>query len=119
VRSGWIFLLAVLLGAVLATSLTAGAATIDKGSDSPPGKLSSDAKAIWMTEWVACWRVSMSDLSKVLRVPVRSGATPQQAAKKLAHRAVFLLYETEPELVVGADGCRNGILWNYYHPNTP
>jgi hypothetical protein len=42
--------------------------------------------------------------------------TPQQAANKLSKRAVKFLYETTPELKAGADGCRNGILWRYYHP---
>jgi hypothetical protein len=70
-----------------------------------------------MTEWTACWQVSMSHLSKVLHVPVRAGATPQQAAKQLANRAVWLLYETHPETLTAADGCRNGILWRYYHPS--
>ena len=50
-----------------------------------------------MTEWTACWRVPMGRMSKMLHIPVRSGMTPQQAAKKLAKRAVFLLYETTPE----------------------
>ena len=43
--------------------------------------------------------------------------TPQQAANKLARRAVYLLYETTPETLAAADGCRNGILWRYYHPS--
>jgi len=42
--------------------------------------------------------------------------TPQQAANKLSKRAVKFLYETREELAAGADGCRNGILWRYYHP---
>jgi hypothetical protein len=70
-----------------------------------------------MTEWTACWRVSMSSMSKVLHIPVRPGMTPQQAANKLARRAVYLLYETTPETLAAADGCRNGILWRYYHPS--
>ena len=58
----------------------------------------------------------MGRMSKVLHIPVRSGQTPQQAARKLATRAVYLLYETRPETLAALDGCRNGILWKYYHP---
>jgi hypothetical protein len=104
--------------ATLGASLGASAAGSDKGKDRPPTVLTSDFQSIWMTEWAACWRVPMSHMSKVLHIPVRSGTTPQQAAKKLAHRAVMLLYETEPELLAAADGCRNGILWRYYHPSS-
>jgi hypothetical protein len=108
---------AMLTGVLLATAAAADASIrVDRGSDRPPGVLATDSKSIWMTEWTACWRVSMARMSKILHIPVRSGTTPQQAAKKLAKRAVFLLYETEPELVAAADGCRNGILWRYYHP---
>jgi hypothetical protein len=106
--------LAVLL-AVLAVAGTAAAA--DRGSDRPPTHFTDDAKSIWMTEWTACWRVRMSNMSKVLHIPIRSGMTPQQAANKLARRAVYLLYETAPETFAAADGCRNGILWRYYHPS--
>jgi hypothetical protein len=112
-RSGGLLLVALLAGAVIAA---AGAGTY-KGSDRPPSSLTDDAKAIWMTEWVPCWREKMSTISKHLHIPIRPGVTPQQAAKKLAHRAVFLLYETAPELQAAADGCLNGILWRYYHPD--
>ncbi len=91
-------------------------ASIDRGSDRPPGRLADDGKSIWMTEWTACWRLPMGKMSKILHIPVRAGMTPQQAATRLANRAVFLLYETTPETQAAADGCRNGILWRYYHP---
>ena len=106
--------LAAMLAGLVATGL-AGAA--DRGKDRPPARLTDDAKSIWMTEWTACWRVSMGRMSKVLHIPVRPGTTPQQAARKLARRAVYLLYETAPETLTAADGCRNGILWRYYHPS--
>jgi hypothetical protein len=95
--------------------MAVGAATADRGSDRPPARLTDDAKSIWMTEWSACWRSTMGRMSKVLHIPVPSGQTPQLAARKLARRAVYLLYETEPETQVAVDGCRNGILWKYYH----
>ena len=110
---------AVVVAVVCACGLigagAAYAAGIDKGSDRPPGKYSSDAKAIWMTEWSACWRLPLDAISGQLHIPVRAGMTPQQAANKLSKRAVYLLYETAPETAAGADGCRNGILWRYYH----
>ena len=116
-RSGGILLLGLLAGAVLGVAVATGAVRVDRGSDRPPGRLTDDGKSIWMTEWTACWRVKMSRLSSILHIPIRAGTTPQQAAKKLSHRAVFLLYETRPELLTAADGCRNGILWRYYHPS--
>jgi hypothetical protein len=115
VRRGTILVLALVAGALSAASL--GVAAIDRGTDRPPGRLTDDDKSIWMTEWTACWRLPMGKMSKILHIPVRAGMTPQQAASKLAHRAVYLLYETVPETVTAADGCRNGILWRYYHPS--
>ena len=89
---------------------------VDRGKDRPPTNLTEDFQAIWMTEWSACWTSSMKRISNALHIPVKSGMTPQQAANKLSKRAVKFLYETTPELRAGADGCRNGILWRYYHP---
>ena len=105
---------AVLLAATLAASPSAFGA--DHGKDRPPTNLTSDFQAIWMTEWSACWHSSLSRISHALHIPVRSGMTPQQAANRLSKRAVKWLYETREELVAGADGCRNGILWRYYNP---
>jgi hypothetical protein len=125
VRGGGRALLALIIGVALGAGTAAAAGGIDKGSNRPPaavpaasGKLglSSDGKSIWMTEWGACWRVTMGHLSKVLHIPIHAGLTPQQAANKLATRAVFLLYETTQETLAAKDGCRNGILWRYYHP---
>src|SRR5215471_6539951 len=99
--------LAALLFCLSAAGAAGAATSVDRGKDRPPSRLTEDAKSIWMTEWTACWRVSMARMSKVLHIPVRSGATPQQAAKRLARRAVDLLYETEPETLAAADGCRN------------
>ena len=95
-----------------------------RGSNRPPASvaapsgrlsLSSDGKTIWMTEWGECWRTTMGHLSKVLGIPIHSGSLAQQAARRLATREVFLLYETTPETLAAKDGCRNGILWRYYH----
>ncbi len=121
-RAYWI---AVRLGVVIVAALSAcallgaasgGAAGIDTGKNRPPAKLTSDFQSIWMTEWSACWHLPLGAISNTLHIPVRAGMTPQQAANKLSKRAVFLLYNTAPETAVGADGCRNGILYRYYHP---
>ena len=102
-----------LLAVAAASATPAGAG---QGSNRPPGTLTSDQKAIWMSEWVPCWRVKLSTLSKRLHIPVRPGVTPQQVAARLAQRAVDLLYDTPEETQAAADGCRNGILWRFYHP---
>lgn len=99
----------VLCGAALASGS-------DKGRNRPPGGLTDDMKAIWMTEWVACDRLSMAKESKLLHIAIRPGMTPQQAALRLGNRAVYLLYNTQEETAAGADGCRNAILWRYYNP---
>ena len=118
---GAAILLVLTLGATLAASCGAAKvvkmpAQIDKGTDRPPNRLTDNGKSIWMTEWSACWRVPLTHLSNVLNVHAKPGETPQQTAKRLANRAVYLLYETRPETRVAADGCRNGILWRYYNP---
>jgi len=107
-----------LAAALVVCALAAAPAAfgVDRGKDRPPGYLTVDFKAIWMTEWSACWTSSMTRISHALHIPVKPGMTPQQAASKLSKRAVMFLYETQPELAAGADGCRNGILWRYYHP---
>ena len=92
-----------------------GGTSVDQGVDEPPVALSDDEKALWMTEWVACQRVSLVSLSSVLRVPVGDDS-PQVAAEKLSRRAMRDLYPTAAERQIGADGCRNGVLWRQYHP---
>jgi hypothetical protein len=108
--------LAALLVCVWAAGASA-ARSADRGKDRPPGRLTEDAKSIWMTEWTACWRVPMSNMSKVLHIPLRPGMTPQQAANSLRAARSTCCIETTPETLAAADGCRNGILWRYYHPS--
>ena len=103
---------------IFALAAAPAAFGVDRGKDRPPATLTEDFQAIWMTEWSACWTSSMKRISNALHIPVKSGMTPQQAANKLSKRAVKFLYETTPELKAGADGCRNGILWRYYHPRS-
>ncbi len=108
--------MAALAAFALLTAAGVQASGGDHGSDRPPRSLTDDGKSIWMTEWTACWRTSMGHMSKVLHIPIKAAWSPQEAAQVLARRAVFLLYETTPETNAAADGCRNGILWRYYHP---
>ena len=90
-------------------------AAVDPGTDVPPAALTEDEKALWMTEWVACSRVTLASLSSALRVPVRD-ETPEVAARKLSQRAMRDLYPTQAEREIGADGCRNGVLWRLSNP---
>jgi hypothetical protein len=111
--------LAPALAALVLCGAAPAAATIDKGRNEPPATLTPSLKAIWETEWVACDRLSMAAESKLLHIPIKAGMTPQQAAKRLGNRAVYLLYNTQEETGAGADGCRNAILWRYYNPSAP
>jgi hypothetical protein len=88
----------------------------DKGKDRPPTALTNDFKTIWMTEWVACNRIRMNTLAHQVHMKVPASRSPQVQAKILANRAMLYLYETDPEIDAAVDGCRNGILWRYYHP---
>jgi len=116
-RAGGILAVGVVAAVLSVAAAAAPPVGSDKGSNRPPGTLTSDQKAIWMSEWVPCWRVKLSTLSSKLHIPVKSGVTPQQAAARLAERAVDLLYNTPEETQAAADGCRNGILWRFYHPD--
>jgi hypothetical protein len=106
-------LLALVALAVPAAAATAG---VDKGLEKPPAHLTSHHKAIWMSEWVACWRVyTLQQFTRELKIPNAKIYTPQQGAKMLSVRAMRFLYEDPDELVTARDGCRNGILWRFYH----
>jgi hypothetical protein len=112
----WRGTIAAAVVAALAVGASAASAAPDKGKDRPPTTLTSDFQAIWMTEWTACTMRPMGRLAKALHVPIRAGMTPQQAANRLGHLEVGLLYDTPDEKAAGADGCRNGVLWRFYHP---
>jgi hypothetical protein len=109
--------LLVLVGLLtLVVPATALATQVDKGLFRPPAKLSPHHKAVWMSEWVACWRPpTLRHLARELNMVKLKIETPQQAAKALSVRAMKYLYEDPVELVVARDGCRNGILWRFYH----
>jgi hypothetical protein len=112
---------------VLLPATSALAIVDDRGRDKPPAKLVDNSsamkltdyyKAIWMSEWVACWRPStMTALARELRMgpTISRVKTPQTAAQLLSIRAMRFLYEDPVEIKVARDGCRNGILWRYYN----
>ncbi|MEI8105347.1 MAG: hypothetical protein WCH31_05860 [Actinomycetes bacterium] len=95
----------------------AGTATAssDHGIDRPPRALTASDKAIWMSEWVACRRRTLRHLAYELHMKVPASRTPQETAKALATRAMLFLYDLENETDAGIDGCRNGLLWGFYH----
>jgi hypothetical protein len=69
-----------------------------------------------MSEWVACWRVkTLQQFARELKLKKPKFVTPQQSARLLSVRAMRFLYEDPAELVTAREGCRNGILWRFYH----
>jgi hypothetical protein len=110
-RAGVLVLLAVFSCALGAAAATAA----DTGRLRPPAALSDDNKAIWMSEWVACRHMKLSRLAKVIGVKIPAGRPPQVAATLIAKKAEAPLWMVEEELTIAIDGCRNGILWRYYH----
>jgi hypothetical protein len=112
-RLSLLFTLAVAALAFSAAALSAG---VDKGKQRPPMNLTDEHKAIWMSEWVACWRVkSLQQFARELKMKNPNFITPQQSAKLLSARAMRFLYEDPAQIVTARDGCRNGILWRFYH----
>jgi hypothetical protein len=111
------FVLAALLGVVFAAS--SFAAVGETGRDRPPAKLTArltdTEKALWMGEWVACRHNRLSKLAKLVGVKVAAGRTPQMTARLIAIRAEGPLWNLEAERTIAIDGCRNGILWRFYH----
>lgn len=112
-RTGLVLVLAASIGLFFAA--TAAAATSDHGLYRPPAKLSDASKTIWMTEWVACHHTPLGKLSKSVGVRIPAGRTPQVAATLIAKKAEATLYQLQAEIDIAVDGCRNGILWRFYH----
>jgi hypothetical protein len=106
--------LAIWTGCALAESVPSYKAGY-KGTENPPGTITGPHKSLWMTEWVACNRLSMKTLAGQLRMKLPARDTALQDARLLSKRAMYLLYETQIETTIGADGCTNGILWRYFH----
>jgi hypothetical protein len=107
--------LAALTGVVLATSSIACGADRDQGTSRPPGAVSPKYKALWMGEWVACSHRSLHGLAQELHLKVPAGRKVQVTATMLAKVAEAPLWNLQQELDVAVDGCRNGILWRFYH----
>ena len=109
--------LAAGLGAVFATVSIAAAVASDQdqGRQRPPAALSDHYKALWMGEWVACRHRTLHGLAKELHLNVPAGRTPQVTAKLIAKIAEGPLWSLQEEFTTAVDGCRNGILWRFYH----
>jgi len=114
ILSRLLVLLTLVALAIPATAASSGG--VDKGSQRPPANLSNYHKAIWMSEWVACWRVkTLQQFARELKLKNPNFITPQQSARLLSVRAMRFLYEDPAELTTAREGCRNGILWRFYH----
>src|SRR5262245_15630412 len=111
-----LLLLVLEVSAALALPAIAASEGVDKGRQKPPVRLSDEHKAIWMSEWVACWRVkTLQQFARELKLKNPNFITPQQSARLLSVRAMRFLYEDPKQLITARDGCRNGILWRFYH----
>ena len=112
-RAGVVLVLALAIGALGAAA--ARGSDTDRGLMRPPSRLSEAHKSIWMSEWVACRHERLSKLAAQIGVKVTAGRRPQVVAILIAKKAEAPLYQPGDELVTAVDGCRNGILWRYYH----
>jgi hypothetical protein len=112
-RTGVVLLLAGVAFALCVPAVLA--ADTDKGRQRPPLALSEESKSIWMSEWVACTHKRLGALAKEIGVKVTSGRPVQVAARLIARKAETPLWNIGDELETAIDGCRNGILWRYYH----
>ena len=112
-RTGVVLMLAAVTFALVVSA--ACAADLDKGRQRPPLALSEESKSIWMGEWVACTHKRLGALAKEIGVKVASGRAVQVTARVIARKAETPLWNIGDELDTAIDGCRNGILWRYYH----
>ena len=112
-RTGVVLMLAAVAFALSMSAVLA--ADTDKGRSRPPLALTEDSKALWMGEWVACTHKRLGALAKEIGVKVTSGRPVQVAARLIARKAETPLWNVGDELDTAIDGCRNGILWRYYH----
>jgi hypothetical protein len=108
--------LVLLASVAVLLPVSAAASGVDQGTSRPPARLTEHHKAIWMSEWVACWRPqTMRQLANELNMKNIKIFNPQQGAEALSKRAMKWLYEDPAEARTALDGCRNGILWRFYH----
>ncbi len=87
----------------------------DQGRSRPPAALTESYKALWMGEWAACRHQSLHRLANELHLKVPANRTPQQTARVVASVAEAPLWNIQEEIDAAVDGCRNGILWRFYH----
>jgi hypothetical protein len=107
--------LAVVAVALAAVLVTAAPFAADTGRSRPPAALSDDEKTIWMTEWVACRHESLGRLARELNLKVTANRTVQATARFFARVAERPLYDDPHQYQLAVDGCRNGILWRFFH----
>jgi hypothetical protein len=107
-RMAGAFVLALVIG-------VSSAAAVDQGRKQPPARYSESNKTVWMSEWVACNHQRLASLARVIGVEIRSGTTPQALAVRIAKKAEAPIYDIYDGFAIAVDGCRNGILWRYYH----
>ena len=113
-RAGVVLVLAVVT--CVASATAAFASDADRGLLRPPASLSEKNKSVWMTEWVACRHERLGTLAKLIGIKITASRAPQVVAILIAKKAEAPLYDNDAtELRVAIDGCRNGILWRYYH----
>src|SRR3954468_11055652 len=112
-RTGVLLVLAALTFALGVAA--AFAADKDRGLQRPPARLTETNKSVWMSEWVACRHERLSRLARQIGVKIPAGRAPQVAAILIARKAEAPLWNYGAELAAAVDGCRNGILWRYYH----
>jgi hypothetical protein len=112
-RTGVVLVLAAM--SCFTCAVAAFAADMDRGRSRPPAALTDENKSIWMTEWVACRHDRLGKLAKVIGVKITSARPPQVVAEMIARKAEAPLYDIYNGFPVAVDGCRNGILWRYYH----
>jgi hypothetical protein len=111
--------LGVVLAALLSAVFASTALALDTGRSRPPGNLTEDGKALWMGEWVACQHKRLGALASEIGVKVPPGRSVQRTARLIAKTAEAPLWSLDSEFATGVDGCRNGILWRFYHSPTP
>jgi hypothetical protein len=114
-RTGVVLALAATICALCGAA--AFASDTDRGRLRPPAALTDENKSIWMTEWVACRHDRLGALAKQIGVKITSGRPPQVVATLIAKKAEAPLYDIYSGFATAVDGCRNGILWRYYHEN--
>ena len=110
-RAGVLLVLACVIAVFAANARAA-----DHGISRPPTTLTEKRKALWMGEWAACRHKRLGALAAEIGVKIPPGRTVQVAARLIAKKAEAPLWNGIVEdLAASVDGCRNGILWRFYH----